>query len=602
MRNPVQGYLENLADTHVDCGGEVAAYIPELAAADPDRFALAVAPLGGYTYEIGETDHRFSIQSISKPFTYALALDDRGLRSVAAKVDVEPSGEAFNQISLDSDTGRPRNPMINAGAITSASLVKGHSPEDRFERILAWYSALAGRKLGFSEDVYRSEIESAHRNRAIAHMLREFGILESDPEEALDLYVRQCSIEVSTIDLATMAATMANGGINPRTDTRVMPARLAEHVLSVMLTCGMYDAAGDWTTAVGMPAKSGVSGGILAVLPGQIGLAVFSPRLDGHGNSARGVALCETLADQAELHLMHVTRSSKTAVRDTYTLADYPSQRQRRPEEAEYLDSVGHTCRIYELHGDLLFSGVESVVRQVSADAPEIAVLDARGVDEVAEVGRVTLVALQARLREVGAEGILIDPESHLPDPDADTERASHIFTSRDAAMLWCEEELLRRGGISVTDACSADEHPLLRDLSPDLRDKVNSHLEPRHASAGEVVLEMGSPFAGVHIITSGEAVARHVRDDGEQYVLVTMGAGTSFGEFALGTRGTLPAEIVAESDLELLVLSAESLDELINDDAAAAAEIWKAIARDGYRVAERAVIEGARRASGERG
>lgn len=597
MRNPVQTYLEDLAAAHAEPIGTVAQYIPELAKADPDTFALAVAPLDGYIYRVGDCEHRFSIQSISKPFTYALALADRGLPAVAAKVDVEPTGEAFNEISLESDSGRPRNPMINAGALTAASLVRGDTAQERFERVRQWYSDFAGRDLGFLEDVYRSEIATAHRNRAIAHMLREFGILEGDPEETLDLYIRQCAIEVTATDLAMMAATLANGGIQPRTGKRVMEPNLVEHVLSVMLTCGMYDAAGDWTTTVGMPAKSGVSGGILSVLPGQIGVAVFSPRLDSHGNSARGVALCETLADEAELHLMHVTRSSRTAVKEAYTLADYPSQRQRRPEEQQALDEVSERCWIYELHGDLLFGGVESVVRRVAQDAPEIAVLDVRNVDDVAEVSRVTLLALQARLRETGSEGVLIDPDGLLPDPDAGTQAQTRIFPDRDSALLWCEEELLRRSQVQVMSACEAQEHPLLHDLSPRVREQFDAVLQPRQAQAGEVVLEMGAPFAGIHIITRGEAVARFVRRDGERYLLATMGPGTSFGEFALGAGRRQPAEVTAETDLTMLVLTADALQELTEADPATAAEVWQAIARDGYRVAERAFMEGARRA-----
>lgn len=597
MQNPVQAYLENLAAT-VDTGsGAVADYIPPLAAADPNRFALAVAAIDGYVYSVGDCEDEYSIQSISKPFTYALALADHGPEPVAEKIDVEPSGEAFNEISLSPSTGRPRNPMINAGAITATSLVAGSSAEERFERALAWYSAFAGRDLSVDEEVYRAELETAHRNRAIAHMLREFEVLTGDPEAVLDQYIRQCAVKVSTVDLAMMAATLANGGIQPRTGKRVMEAHLVEHLLSVMMTCGMYDAAGDWTTTVGLPAKSGVSGGILAVLPGQIGLSVFSPRLDEHGNSARGVAVCERLADQAELHLMHVTRSSRTAVKEAYTLADYPSHRQRRPEEEDILDEAGSRCWIYELHGDLLFSGVESVVRRVVEDGPDLAVLDVRNVDDVAEVGRITLLALQSRLREAGSEGVLVDPDGLLPDPEAGTGDSTRIFPDRDSALLWCEEELLRRAGVRPSSACEVQDHPLLQELPDHARSKVRERLQPLRVPAGQVVLEAGIPFAGVHIITRGLAVADVVRADGERFTLVTMGPGTSFGEFALGNRGEQPAEVVAAEDLDLLVLRPEDLDDLTHSDPEVAVEVWKAIAKDGYRVAERAFLEGARRA-----
>lgn len=257
--------------------GELADYIPELAAVAPDSFGICIATVDGYVYEIGDSRIPFTIQSISKPFTYALALADRGSEAVAAKIDVEPSGEPFNEISLDPLTERPRNPMINAGAITAASLVAGPNPEARFERIRSAYSRYAGRELTFNEAVYTSEARTGHRNRAIGHMLRSFDVITGNPDEAVDLYFRQCSIDVTCRDLSLMAATMANNGVNPLTHERALAPAGVEQVLSVMATCGMYDGAGKWLVEVGLPAKSGVGGGVLAVLPGQIGIAVYSP-------------------------------------------------------------------------------------------------------------------------------------------------------------------------------------------------------------------------------------------------------------------------------------------------------------------------------------
>ncbi len=224
--------------------GELADYIPELAAVAPDSFGICIATVDGYVYEIGDSRIPFTIQSISKPFTYALALADRGSEAVAAKIDVEPSGEPFNEISLDPLTERPRNPMINAGAITAASLVAGPNPEARFERIRSAYSRYAGRELTFNEAVYTSEARTGHRNRAIGHMLRSFDVITGNPDEAVDLYFRQCSIDVTCRDLSLMAATMANNGVNPLTHERALAPAGVEQVLSVMATCGMYDGAG----------------------------------------------------------------------------------------------------------------------------------------------------------------------------------------------------------------------------------------------------------------------------------------------------------------------------------------------------------------------
>ncbi|HEY7815767.1 MAG TPA: glutaminase A, partial [Nakamurella sp.] len=316
MKSLVQDYIDGVyRDLTGERSGSVADYIPELAVVDPDSFAICLATSDGYVYEAGDSRKRFAIQSISKPFSYALALADRGRAAVAGKVDVEPSGEPFNEISLDPVTERPRNPMINAGAITSASLVAGDTVEERFERIRRFYSRFAGRELTLNESMFESEDRTGNRNRAIGYLLRSYGILEEDPQTTLGVYFRQCSIEVDCRDLSLMAATLADSGVHPVSGDRVLDPSLNERVLSVMTTCGMYNAAGDWVTEVGLPAKSGVGGGILAVLPGQLGLAVFSPRLDGHGNSVRGVAACRRLSRDLELHFMHVSRAARSAVR-----------------------------------------------------------------------------------------------------------------------------------------------------------------------------------------------------------------------------------------------------------------------------------------------
>ena len=590
MRNPVQDYLEAIVAECGDAGGEVAGYIPELAAADPDRFALCLATVDGRVYEVGGTDHRYSIQSISKPFTYALALHDQGVEAVARKVDVEPSGDAFNEISLAPDTGRPKNPMINAGAITASSLVEGDSGDARFDRALDWLGRFAGRELALDEGVYGSELGTAHRNRAIAHMLREFEVLEGDPEEVLDQYVRQCSVSVDTRDLALMAATLANGGRQPRTGEQVLDPTLVEHVLSVMTTCGMYDAAGDWVTAVGMPAKSGVSGGIIGVLPGQVGIAVFSPRLDPHGNSARGVALFERMSTDMEMHLMHVSRGSRNAVRSSYSLASARSNTHWQGADEEVLDRVADRAVVYELHGDLLFAGAEKIVRTVVEDAPELAVFDFTHVNDIADVSRLTLLALRDRLREEGSEAIAVDPSGVIPDPAEGTDEASPRFTDLPSAIEWCEQMLIRTYCGPRKEPDPVEDHPLMRDLDETGRAALDAAMTRQVVPAGEVVLAEGTDFAGIHVIVRGQAVAQDRGPDGEVTTLVQLGPGTSFGELALGTRDRQETTIRAETELELLVLSAADLERITAKDPAAALQIWQAIARDGYRVADRAL------------
>ena len=272
--------------------GRAADYIPELAKVDPDAFALAVCTVEGEMLAAGDADVPFTIQSISKPFAYGLALDLVGREAVHRKVGVEPTGEAFNSIvELEEEVHhRPYNPMINAGAITVSALLHEAAAADAWTRVAGMFAAFMGHAVRQDEAVMASELATGDRNRAIAHLLRHFGVLGDDIEGALRLYSAQCSVLVDTRDLAVMAATLANGGVHPLTGEAALKRDHLRDVLSLMLTCGMYDSSGEWAWSVGLPAKSGVSGGLLAVVPGRMGLAAFSPRLDARGHSVRGVA------------------------------------------------------------------------------------------------------------------------------------------------------------------------------------------------------------------------------------------------------------------------------------------------------------------------
>ena len=356
-------------------------------------------------YGAGDADEEFTIQSISKPFPYALALADRGFSAVLAKVGVEPSGEAFNEISLENETGRPRNPMINAGAITTHSLLGSEHllPAERVDRVVRGLSAFAGRRLEVDETVCVSEMENAHRNLASAHMLRSHNILTGDPRDVVEGYIRQCSVLVTARDLAVMAATLANQGVNPVTGERVVHAPVVRQVLSVMATCGMYDAAGDWATQVGIPAKSGVSGGIIGALPGQVGIAAFSPRLDGHGNSMRGVSLFERFSSDMGLHVMEVPAAARAVVRSNHVLG-----------------RGAGAVRVLQAQGGIRFAGAERIVRKfIGANFDESrVVLDFTLVSSLDDVARRMLLELARRLAGDGLGIYFVDPELIIPDPD----------------------------------------------------------------------------------------------------------------------------------------------------------------------------------------
>ena len=287
--------------------GEVATYIPELSKANPDHFGISIVGADGVVSSAGDWEQEFTIQSICKPFAFLLALEEHGRDETLAHVGVEPSGDAFNSIELDPRTLRPYNPMINAGAIAIASLIKKNPPEAGVRAFVERMEKAAGRSLRIDEAVLASETFTGNRNRAIAYLMLNWGVIEGEVEHILYQYFSQCSLLVNCHDLAMLGATLANMGTNPVTGQRVFDFQYVKDVLTVMFTCGLYDHAGDWAYRVGVPAKSGVSGGIVAVVNRQLGIAVYSPRLDAKGNSVRGIAACRELASQLGLHAFEFT-------------------------------------------------------------------------------------------------------------------------------------------------------------------------------------------------------------------------------------------------------------------------------------------------------
>ena len=298
-------HLHSKFESHTE--GQVATYIPELGKANPDDLGICLVTSDGRIFQAGECAQPFTIQSISKPFTFGMAVEELGHEKVFMHVGVEPSGDSFNSIELQNGTNRPFNPMINTGAITVTALLHALHGDQAFDHMLKRFSAAAGRPLSIDEAVYQSESRTGHRNRAIAHLLLNFGMVHDEAEIALDLYFKQCSILVTCRDLATMAATLANMGRNPLTGEQVFDVRCVKDVLSIMFTCGMYDYSGQWAYQVGVPAKSGVSGGVIAVVNRQLGIATYSPRLDKHGNSIRGIEVCMELASRLGLHAFDFT-------------------------------------------------------------------------------------------------------------------------------------------------------------------------------------------------------------------------------------------------------------------------------------------------------
>lgn len=324
--------------------GTVAANIPELAKANPDWFGISVVGVDGRDFDIGDTEELFTIQSISKPFVYGLALEDRGEDYVGSRIGVEPTGESFNS-TLESDeiSKKQYNPLVNAGAIATTGLIRGDNASERYDRLLQMFRRYIGREVQIDGSTYEAKGNRDHLNRALAYMMLDFGLIEADLDEILALYCQQCSLMVTCHDLAVMAATLANNGINPITGERAIAPALVKNILSIMYTCGLYNFSGQWAYRVGISAKSGSSGAIIGVVPNKIGIAVFSPPLDRHRKSARGVKVFEALSAQFRLHTFDRVSSGVTIERDRrspYISTQQPTKEVNGDDPKEFLQEL----------------------------------------------------------------------------------------------------------------------------------------------------------------------------------------------------------------------------------------------------------------------
>ncbi|OXB92120.1 glutaminase A [Parageobacillus galactosidasius] len=286
--------------------GKVADYIPALGKADPNDLSIAIYLPDGNVIDAGDTTHKVTLQSISKIIALALVLMDRGEQEVFRKVGMEPTGDPFNSIAKleEVQPAKPLNPMINAGALAVTHMIAGASVAERFERLLQFVRKLAGNPtITYSQEVAQSEFETAFLNRSLCYFLKQHGIINEDVEELMDLYTKQCAIEMTCIDLARIGLVFAMDGCDPFTDEQMMPLDVARICKTFMVTCGVYNASGEFAIKIGIPAKSGVSGGILAAVPGRFGIGIFGPALDDKGNSITGMKLLELISKTYSLSI-----------------------------------------------------------------------------------------------------------------------------------------------------------------------------------------------------------------------------------------------------------------------------------------------------------
>jgi glutaminase len=531
--------LRFLTTCHTDfaneTAGNVADYIPELGKADPDHFGISLATLDGHVYEVGDSRIPFTIQSMSKPF--ALALDTLGATTVESAIGVEPSGDPFNSIRLNADN-HPFNPMVNAGAITCSGLIREAKGDGAFEYIRAALGRFAGRELGVDEAVFGSESLTGDRNRAIGYLLRNSSVIKEDVGKVLEVYFRQCAILVTARDIAVMAATLANRGKNPVTGEQVMTPYAISRTLSVMTSSGMYDYAGEWIYRVGIPAKSGVGGGILAALPARLGLGSYSPKLDSHGNSVRGIGVCEALSAHYDLHMLNRSDDARNSIIADYNIGKSPSRRSRRPHERHILATHHQAVRIIELVGPLTFSNVDYISRQLAAKPrPQFVIFDLR---RVAAMTRAGVRLLAEEFRELAAfhvTVILSGVRRSSADWKLIKEQAKGLTNLRDFYLLdtaieWAEDQVVYRhgGAIDFHETTGLSEQPLLAGLSAREVEEIATLGTMRSYRSGERIVAAGDPSTSLFFLASG--VVHVSLPDGVR--LATLTAGTAFGEMAL--------------------------------------------------------------------
>lgn len=559
MQTPLQQYLDQCFKKYKnENSGHIPDYIPELTKANPDHFGISIATIDGHLYEIGDTRVPFTIQSISKAFVFALALETLGEKIVEATVGVEPSGEAFNSIRLNRKD-RPFNPMVNAGAIACSGLIYRHAQGDAFNLIHSTISKLAGRNLDVDLAVFKSERATGDRNRAIAWLLKNYTVLEGDVDEILDIYFKQCSILVTARDLAIIAATLANRGINPITKEQIISPKNVTRTLSVMISSGMYDYAGEWVYRVGAPAKSGVGGGIIASLPSQIGLGTFSPKLDGYGNSVRGIKVCEEVSAYFGLHVLNRGNDVRSCLIADYDMHGLASRRYRLPSEINILNTNSHQIRILELIGTLDFVKTDFICRRIIEDtrSREMIIIDFRRVPGIFKSSNLLLESLSQSLK-INKKTLIL----------CGFERASSVwetlnqwfgsndnvqyFSQLNDAIEWAESRLIEKNGTSADYNAETmlSQQALLKGLSSDDLKELTKLGNLKSYKAGECIIHAQDASQIVYFLLSG-IVSVKVPDGVK---LATLAPGMVFGEMALLDQGRT-ADVFADTEVKCFEL-----------------------------------------------
>ena len=600
MTTPVQEHLDRLTSAHAG-EGEV-----------PDGLGVAMLMVDGHRYVSGSMTP-VPLATLASPLFHAQALEDLGAVRVGERVGAAPVRDLDHRVEVDAVTGLPHNPLQNAGAVATASLVKGRGGRDRTARMMQLLSALFDREVTVTESAARAENRAQHHTRSAAWLMKSLDTLDADPETLLEDIATVRAAAVTVEDLALLAGTLAHGGVHPVTGDRVLSEETVRGVLSAMDSCGMDTRDSRWAYDVGQPGWASTRGGtVLVVVPGHLGLALQSDTTDENGLGAAAMAALRTLVEDFELHPSVVTGSPRAALRTHYRIDQAPSGTVRSAVVLEALGRFADTVHVMELGGHLGFSQVDAIAR-VSRGLPEALetlVVDMRSVSSVSRPARLLVAQWFARALGNGLDVVVVDRDAaemkelmaaveesvevDLPEPlqdeaegvDPAAEGAQFVFfDSRSRAAQWAEQRLLSRHAphLLPRDAQEAAVAPLLQHLSADDARLLESMMDERVYSDGQIIRRAGQPFGGIYVIVSG-TVELSGQGTGSRRVRRTLlTPGMTFGEMALGQPGRQPSTVRARGPVTARVLTAQVMVALQEGFPQLALALWEALARDAF-------------------
>lgn len=599
MKSPVQDRLDRLTSAH--------------AAGAEGGLAISVATVGGDRYTAGEVAP-VPLAALAAPVVQALAVEDLGVDRVGEAVGSVPDSDESFSLALDPLTGRPLNPLQNAGVVALAALVKGRGGRDRAARLLQQLAALIGREAVPTDAAVRVEDRAQHHTRAAAWLMRSAGVLEADPDPVLADVAALRAAPVTVEDLALLAGTLAAHGVHPVSGERVLAEETVRAVLSTLDSCGMDTQDGRWAFDVGQPGWASRRGGtVIAVVPGHMGLAVHSPAEaeDDDLLPEAALAALRTLVRDFELHPSQATGSPRAAFRAHYRVDQAPSGSVRSAAVLEALSEHGDAAHVLELGGHIGFSQVDALAHVVRhlPDTVETVVVDVRSVSSVSRAANELVAGWFAYALHHGLDVIVVDRDAdavaqlmevaraagvELPDPrrtGADEARpdgdgpAFQFFDSRSRALQWAEQRILARHAPQLLPR-SAEEAalaPLLQHLSAEDARLLESMMDERVYEDRQIIRRAGQPFGGIYIITSGRVELTGQGTGGRRVRRTVLTPGMTFGEMALGQPGRQPSTVRADGRVTTRVLTAQVMYALQEGFPRLALALWEALARDAY-------------------